>query len=714
MCDVDEDGVEGKPQGGHESTHADATDGIQTPASHNWPNQPKFSGGGVAEPVEGTRWSDGGTLTGGSGQDELTYKKGGSGMPKKGPIKGTKGPQNGQPSESWSPELVGSLLGEDRNLQSLFNSYARAQSIVCLEDFQTLCNAHGIDVRLDEASILKLMRDNQEYIFYEGVDANGPYWTPTPFAAKNGIQEGRQRPFDGTIGEMQIRSPQEEAVLGNMPDREEDAEFGEFADMNDMGPEGHEGDPDEDPEYDEDESNGPGPYGMHNAPYDECPECGFLGDGSEECPECGASMGGGMDENDLVGDRQLGASIQDVDDADEWEAQGYGDEGEEAWDSEWAAEGGEESVPVGGMDDMMGGMDEMMSGMDEVGGMGDMGDMGDMDDFGSDSSMDDEVLGSTGAPPGDWPKSYHRTEKATRPGSNMSREKLFDPDVQESLKRFMVSARNIIEQNSDADRRAVGEALTQSWRHYVAGFDARQAPSKVQQSLHELAKRFPRFNPLTECDAMDKLGGTVIGTSGGGPKDAKFLAPNDQPGMKDMKELGEPLGKKQKNNLEGTPTIKGTGKGLEENVQRISKYVRKHLQESAASLRGKFNVTFTCLVQEGSQINRTNKRVRLAEAVADVEELLQFHHNDKVVLEASFNDGRKVVLTHRIPMLQVVRRRPIMSEDSALFRFTRHAEQYAEHLMGEGYSCKLLEHNWGAAVKVLTEKKKKNAKKACK
>jgi flagellar hook protein FlgE len=417
------------------------------------------------------------------------------------------------------------------------------------------------------------------------------------------------------------------------------------------------GDPDSDAEYGEDESNGPGPYGMHNAPYEECPECGYLGS-DEECPECGASMGGGgMDDNDLVSNRDLYPTPEDVDQDDEdmndWYKQSLDAEADDEFDDTDDGSGKFGGFESGGFDDI------------------------------------------------------------TSPNSSLPyprKPKLFNPDVQESLMHFMVSARNIIDRNRNAGRGAIGEALNQSWQHHVQGFDARYAPTKVQVSLQALAKRFPEFRPLTESGAMDKLGGTAIGKTGGGPKDPKFLAPNDQPGMGDMKELGEPLGKKQKNNLDGTPTIKGTAKGMSENVQRLTKYVQKHLQEGAAKLRGKFQVSFACLVQEGKAINRTTYRARLAEAVADVEELLQFHKSDNVVLEATFHNGKKAVLLHRIPMLQVAKRNPLVAEGRTLFRFARHAEQYAEHLMSEGLTCKMLPHNWGSAVQVVTEKKRNSGK----
>ncbi len=146
MCDVDEDGVEHEPQGTHESTHAEADDGIQDKVSHNWPDKPKNDGTSSTE-FGGSRWSDGGEL-----------------------------------HESWTPESIGQTIGGGHDLQTLFDAYARTCQNACLEDFQNLCEAHGVDAALDESSIMNLMDSNAEFVFYEGSDGDGLYWTPVPIA----------------------------------------------------------------------------------------------------------------------------------------------------------------------------------------------------------------------------------------------------------------------------------------------------------------------------------------------------------------------------------------------------------------------------------------------------------------------------------------------------------------------------------------------------
>lgn len=171
MCDVEESGVEDKPQGVHQSSVGDPLDGCCDEVGHNWPDQPKHKGGGVAEPAEGNRWTDGGTLHGSQME--------------------------------WSPSKIGSLMGEDANLQNLFDSYARTTSTVDLDGFSALCEAHGYDVLLDESSLLGLMERNRDFVFYEAEDADGSYFTKEPASAEDmpsvGSDEGLE---DGSVSSL--------------------------------------------------------------------------------------------------------------------------------------------------------------------------------------------------------------------------------------------------------------------------------------------------------------------------------------------------------------------------------------------------------------------------------------------------------------------------------------------------------------------------------
>ncbi len=149
MCDVEESGVEDKPQGDHESSVGDPlADDCCDEVGHNWPDQPRHKGGGVAEPMAGNRYSNGGVLHGSQME--------------------------------WSPSKIGKLMGEDADLQSLFDNYARKTKFVHLDGFGALCEAHGLDVSLDSSSLLGLMAVNRDYVFHEHEDADGVYYLKTP------------------------------------------------------------------------------------------------------------------------------------------------------------------------------------------------------------------------------------------------------------------------------------------------------------------------------------------------------------------------------------------------------------------------------------------------------------------------------------------------------------------------------------------------------
>jgi hypothetical protein len=561
--------------------------------------------------------------------------------------------------------------------------------------------------------MLKLMRDNQQFIFYEGIDANGVYWTPTPVAeSKNFLggldkpyngpicgtcgcepcecddevaEEGRQRPFAKTVSEVQVRPGQEEAVRSNLGAREEDSDFGEFYGQDvDAGYDvAQAGDPDMDDSYEARLSDfqsmsaqqGPGPYGMHGSANNECPECGYTGP-DQECPECGGFMAGG--EMDIPGD----ANEFTPEDADIWADDEMDDESYDA---------GSPGVNPGGASAY-------------APGIGDIA----QDDLRAYPGRRD--VAQPGLRGGDVGSNKY-------PGLGFEdfplESKEFTPNGHQALTEFLQSARQIVDHNHGASREAIGEALNMAWIHYAGGMDARRAPTQATQVLRQLSKSFPEFNPIAESDAMDKVSNeSGIGTDGDGPDTPdKFLAAKDQPGPEDVEDKGEPLGASQKSTTDGPPTVKGTAKGMNEdisrtvrqNVAKLAKHVRSSIQEGAKSLRGNFAIHFACLVEENSRLNRTEMRDSMAEALADAEEILQYWPAKAVVLEAYFQADGKTVLKHNVPMVDVARREPLRNDQVALFRFKRHAENFANELVAEGIACRVTPHNWGAAVGLLSE-----------
>jgi len=569
MCDVEENGVETKPQGGHESSVGEPDDGHQQKMGHDWPSQPKNKGGSF-EHMPGNRYSDGGTL--------------------------------GSVKEGWDPRSIGSMMGEDINLQDLFDAYAKNVNVVCVEDFQAICNANGFATRLTDQNLKALMSVNSDFMFLEGVDANGPYWQVTPIAGR-------------PLNEFQIRSPEEE-IRGIDPD----------FDMQPDGPEGFEdedmGEGITDMEVDEPYDSGEGRFGG-----DGCPECGAFCGNEMNCPQCGCEVN--MDSGEEAAFGGSDVYTKDI---------------------------GPTTHDIGPWDDMMG--DQRMVDRDP--------------------SDQDE---------GD------------------------DPALESRLHRFLTNAKSILESSasrtpSQLAKRKVGQALARSWRMHAEGVDLRSVPRGVRNVIGGLTRRFDAF---ADAISEGELGG-------GGFKPPKL---DDQPSPDDMKELGEPLGKSQENDLDGTPIIAGTGqlsgkskgkisKAVKENIIRLSRHVRKHLLESVRSLRGRCFPEFQVQVVEGKAVNLTPVRKALSEALADAEEVLQHHDSDNVKLMASFRDSKgEVVLVNDVPLLTINRRGLLATEGAVLFRFKRIAERYADRVVAEGRTCRVVSHNWGTAVMESNKKKRR-------
>lgn len=526
MDRVDDENISHSAEGAHESTHGEPDDGHQKKHGHDWPAQPKNSGQGVAEPFGGDRWSDGGVLNGsGPGADTWTHTEG-PGMPSDGPITGTDGPQLGHVSEhksTWSPNNMARLMGEDADAQALFDSYARtrAGSAVCVEDFQALLNAHGTGLVVNEGGLLQMMADNQEFMFLEGRDSDGPYWT------LEAITEGEQRrPFAGkrpltediTAWDDRPRSRDEEEGID--PRQAHEMEFGPLGDDHDPmsgipddiagmaghtpeGPGGMGGLGGEDELGLGDELGGGGLGGPLDGPG------GGLGD---EMGGLGGGMGGGLG----GGQGGAGAAL---------ECPGCGYTGEDA-----------ECPECGG---------EMM----EPGGLGDLG--------GPHGGL--EPGGGPGNEALDLPPAGPRLESRSRVIVN-------GPAIVRCLKSFMESARSMIEHNPRAKNRDLAEALNHSWVHHAGRVDARTCPTAVKETLQGLMRKFPGFNPLNENQAMNKPEGTKLG-GGDGPKVELPKQPTDMTTHGDKSLLGKQqngkaMAKSGDDSLAGKLYLAGTGRGM--------------------------------------------------------------------------------------------------------------------------------------------------------
>lgn len=133
------------------------------------------------------------------------------------------------------------------------------------------------------------------------------------------------------------------------------------------------------------------------------------------------------------------------------------------------------------------------------------------------------------------------------------------PETHNSLRRFMASAKSIIESSREYRNSDVAAALNESWDYYAGGVNANATPTKVKGVLRDLIKRFPGFSPVVESDGMKKPSGTAL-TGGDGPKEEL----EDQPTLDDNEELAgkESLLTREPKNKIGTPVIKGSEKGM--------------------------------------------------------------------------------------------------------------------------------------------------------
>ncbi len=729
MDRVDDENISKSAEGAHESTHGEANDGHQKKIRDlNLTTSQKNTGSGVAEPFGGDRWSDGGTLPQGHGPgaDTWTHTEG-PGMPSDGPITGTDGPQLGHVGEGkeWNPNNMARLMGEDFDVQGLFNNYARTASAVCVEDFQDLLDAHGAGVVIDESSLLQFMNDNQEYMFLEGRDANGPYWVAESLA------EGEnRRPFAGKALNEDISSWDEPAP--NM-DAEEDIdpasayrlEFG-----NDPEPNSTNGIPDDILAMNGVTPEGPAEVGggLQDSLGGglECPGCGYQGDDAE-CPECGvemmdpmAELGGpeaGMSQNDVplppppmesrrvienspgiieclknfmesarsLIERNPKAKLRDL---------------AEALNCSWSYHAGSvnaRTCPTK-VQATLEGLMRKFPGFNPLVENEAM------------NKPDGTKLGGGDGPKDNLPK--QPTEMTTH--------------GEKSLLGKSQNGKAMAKSGDDG----VGGDL------WLSGTEKKLSGRSVSESAVAGAPGAVSAQP----------------TAGTAPNAAPAARPAAAPQQAARRPAPRPVAPQAAGQTARPAQPQATGvatQQVQENIQKLGVYIKKQIQEASRGLdTGKYTTQFSLLVVEGSKPaflkdkekgskavpfgkagkekkdkappfggkksgkdekpaflkkNRTPKRDSLAEALADAEEILQLHNPGDVTFETTFfGPNGQVAMKQDIPLFTINARGPMVGEGKALFRFPRNAEAFAEQLVAEGVTCRVVPHNWGAAVEART------------
>lgn len=286
----------------------------------------------------------------------------------------------------------------------------------------------------------------------------------------------------------------------------------------------------------------------------------------------------------------------------------------------------------------------------------------------------------------------------------------------ENIAKFLSTVKNILEASTGKSPQSVASALNIAYINYV-GPKRLITNEAAIQTLRRLMDKFPGFTPmLAESVAMSDKGkffGRSIKADSGSHEQPTSMKEH---GSVDRKLRGRPV-----NTAEKTPVMPGTEKSsgrkaaeaavgenllkntnlsiMRENVAKLARHVRRSIAEGATGLRGPHKVNFTVLVNEGKGCaKRTMRRKKLAESIADLEELLQFHAVDSLMLEAWYINDAGISRKHEIQMLSVAPRGPVVAEGKAIFRFHRNAERFAQYLAESNVPCKITEHSWGRAV----------------
>lgn len=257
-----------------------------------------------------------------------------------------------------------------------------------------------------------------------------------------------------------------------------------------------------------------------------------------------------------------------------------------------------------------------------------------------------------------------------------------------------------------SQKRLTESMLNSLWNKHAKNIKENMLPPKAKTGINTLRGKYPGFKPFGEASGVLNTNPDISkwNRKAGFKNDLKMA---DQPGPDDIKTHGDKnLLKFPTKNKIDTPIVKGTDKlseGLnplvKRNAQALYRHISKHLAEAKNSLRGDYKVSYSVIVKENSQVNKTKSQDDITEAILDAEEILQNHDPENVSMEANFSSmGGKTLFVKNIPLFTIQPHKPVATEGKTLFRFKRHAESFANKLVTEGKVCRIISHNWGSAV----------------
>ena len=464
-----------------ESTHGDPSDGIQSEVGHNWPDSP-HNDGASGEFITGYDYT---------------------------------GPAHEPTLESWDPNSIGRMLGEEYNLQDIFNQYASTRRSVNAHEFKNICRANGFDYPLTEDMFRKLIENNKQFMFTEHFDGVHRFYISESEMGMGLAGEGEGESLDPDYHPITgHKSPIDKHYAYPPKEHEHHHHHGdEPFDINDPA----KLDPSKAPSADglgwgADDMGGEGEGWCGNGMGGEGEGWGLdemdhaKGNGLEE-PELNHPKGDGWGEHKMIGAEGDGWGLDDVHGKHDANASGgWGFGGEK-----------EEEKTEGGCSCANGGKckcppfckckkAEGSCGRGSCGGMASCG-------------------------------SGKKDPMAER--------------VERKLTKFFSEARSIIRENAKYGRRIIGAKLNESWDANAGYCRISSEKQKIGQALNMLKKRYPGFNPLFENTQEVMKSGYMVDKGEGKKTDEG----GKEPSMSDFKEVASKglNTRSPKNNLTGKP-----------------------------------------------------------------------------------------------------------------------------------------------------------------
>ena len=415
------------------STHGEASDGVQEVVGHNWPDQP-HNDGASGEFITGYDY------TGAAHEPTL---------------------------EAWDVGNIGHMIGEEINLQQIFNQYAKTRRSVNIAEFKNVCYANGLSYPMNESMFKSLLENNKEFIFTEHHDGLHRF-----YISESGMDGGRDS-------------------FGNVR------------------PPNTEGDPNENGYYLEKKNNVDDMVRAHTNIYS--------GNGRDyDMPQLVPDDEGTSDGDSIHYDHD---GEEDYGDVSNKPKMGGGWDGKESWG---LGGGGAEGMGSEGM-----GSEEEGCHCNSMGpcicaedcpdckhaegtcGGGRCGGRGYGDPEGTPLDPEDHPETGTNFRGDLNDRPARQEDSTTRPEAP---EAPFDPNdpskldpskrpymdgLERKLTRFFTEARHIIRENAKYGRRIIGTKLNESW-DATAGYCRIGGLRKVNSALVALKNRYPSFSPLFE------------------------------------------------------------------------------------------------------------------------------------------------------------------------------------------------------------------------